>query len=147
LAAALNSYIADQSVSRMHFPKGDPPPDYGKPLALEACTECHDRGGQAGSAFQGARAPHPGFGGLRLHACETPPDSAGTGGIEGVVGGETLNGERGRGLCFREKQGWMAGSRFHPMKAASHKRIALLIDADNAPAAKCFASDEMSNLN
>ncbi len=30
----------------------------------------------------------------------------------------------------------MAGYRFHPMNAASHNSIALLIDADNAPAAK-----------
>ena len=52
LAAALSRHIADQPVSRMHFPKGDPPPDYGKPLALEACTECHDSGGDRAPLFK-----------------------------------------------------------------------------------------------
>jgi len=45
LAAALSQYIAEGPRSRFHFPAGDQPPDYGKPLALKACTKCHDPDG------------------------------------------------------------------------------------------------------
>ncbi len=45
LAAAISKHIADQPLSRFHFPAGDPPPDYGKPLALRFCSKCHDTDG------------------------------------------------------------------------------------------------------
>ncbi len=45
LAAALSKHIADQPLSRFRFPQGEIPPDYGRPLALKACTKCHDTDG------------------------------------------------------------------------------------------------------
>jgi hypothetical protein len=45
LAAALNQHIAKQPLSRFYFPTNEPRPDYGKPLALEFCTKCHDTDG------------------------------------------------------------------------------------------------------
>ena len=42
LAAAISEHIADQPLSRFHFPEGEHPPDYGKPLALKFCSKCHD---------------------------------------------------------------------------------------------------------
>ena len=35
LAAAISEHIADQPLSCFHFPEGEHPPDYGKPLALK----------------------------------------------------------------------------------------------------------------
>ena len=52
LAAALSGYIADQPRSRFHFPPDDPPSDYGKPLALKACTKCHDPEGDRAPLFK-----------------------------------------------------------------------------------------------
>jgi hypothetical protein len=45
LAAAISDHIANQPLSRFHFPKGETPPDYGKPLALRFCAKCHDEDG------------------------------------------------------------------------------------------------------
>jgi len=45
LAAALSKHIAKQPLSRFHFPPGEVLPDYGKPLALDFCTKCHDTDG------------------------------------------------------------------------------------------------------
>jgi hypothetical protein len=45
LAAAISKHIAKQPLSRFHFPQGETLPDYGKPLALEFCTKCHDTDG------------------------------------------------------------------------------------------------------
>jgi hypothetical protein len=45
LAAALSKHIADQPLSRFHFPERETPPDYGQPLALKFCTKCHDTDG------------------------------------------------------------------------------------------------------
>lgn len=42
LAAAISEQIADQPISRFYFPPHESPPDYGTPLKLEACAECHD---------------------------------------------------------------------------------------------------------
>jgi hypothetical protein len=45
LAAAISRHIAEQPIARFHFPDGDQPPDYGKPMALKFCTKCHDTDG------------------------------------------------------------------------------------------------------
>jgi hypothetical protein len=45
LAAAISQHIADQPLSRFHFPKGETPPDYGKPLTLRFCAKCHEEDG------------------------------------------------------------------------------------------------------
>ncbi len=45
LAAAISEHIAQQPLSRFHFPKGEVPPDYGKPLTLRFCAKCHDADG------------------------------------------------------------------------------------------------------
>lgn len=52
LAAAISQHIADQPRSRFFFPKTDPPPDYGKPLALSFCSECHDAEGIRSPLYQ-----------------------------------------------------------------------------------------------
>ena len=52
LATAISEHIADQPLSRFHFPENDRPPDYGKPLALKACVECHDRDGVRAPLFR-----------------------------------------------------------------------------------------------
>jgi hypothetical protein len=45
LAAEISQHIAQQPLSLFHFPKSDPAPDYGKPLALRFCAKCHDTDG------------------------------------------------------------------------------------------------------
>lgn len=45
LAAAISKHIAKQPRSRFRFPEGETVPDYGKPLALEFCSKCHDEDG------------------------------------------------------------------------------------------------------
>jgi hypothetical protein len=52
LAAAISKHIAAQPQSRFVFWKGDLPPDYGKPLALGACTKCHDTDGDRAPLFK-----------------------------------------------------------------------------------------------
>ena len=52
LAAALSQYIAEAPTSEFHFPKDSPKPATGKPMALEACTACHDEDGDRNSLFQ-----------------------------------------------------------------------------------------------
>ncbi len=52
LAVALNQHIADQPVSRFHFPAGETPPDYGKPLGLKFCTKCHEAEGDRSPLFK-----------------------------------------------------------------------------------------------
>lgn len=42
LAAAISEQIAEQPISRFHFPSHESPPDYGTPLKLQACAECHE---------------------------------------------------------------------------------------------------------
>jgi hypothetical protein len=45
LAAAIGRHIAKGPLSTYHWPEGQKKPDYGKPLALEFCTKCHDTDG------------------------------------------------------------------------------------------------------
>jgi len=45
LAAAISKHIAEQPLSRFHFPEREKPIDYGQPLALKFCTKCHDTDG------------------------------------------------------------------------------------------------------
>jgi hypothetical protein len=45
LAAAISAHIAEQPISRFHFPQSDPRPDYGKPLTLRFCAKCHEADG------------------------------------------------------------------------------------------------------
>jgi hypothetical protein len=45
LAAAISEHIAEQPLSRFHFPQGETPPDYGKPLTLRFCAKCHETDG------------------------------------------------------------------------------------------------------
>ena len=45
LAAAISQFIAEGPRSRFYFPADDQPPEYGAPLALKACTKCHDKEG------------------------------------------------------------------------------------------------------
>lgn len=52
LAAALNEHIANQPLSRFHFPKDSPSPPPGKPLTLKACARCHDGEGDRNRLFQ-----------------------------------------------------------------------------------------------
>lgn len=52
LAAAISERIAEQPLSRFHFPENDPPPDYGEPLKLKFCTKCHDTDGDRGQLFR-----------------------------------------------------------------------------------------------
>ncbi len=52
LAAAISRHIAKQPLSRFHFPEGEKLPDYGKALALEFCTKCHDTDGSRQPLFK-----------------------------------------------------------------------------------------------
>jgi hypothetical protein len=52
LAAALSEYIAEQPISQFHFPSHETPPDYGTPLKLKACAECHDKGAVRAPLFR-----------------------------------------------------------------------------------------------
>lgn len=52
LAAALNEHIANQPLSRFHFPADSPSPPPGKPLTLKACARCHDGEGDRNRLFQ-----------------------------------------------------------------------------------------------
>jgi hypothetical protein len=45
LAAAISRHIAKQPISQFYFPPNEKKLDYGKPLALEFCTKCHDTDG------------------------------------------------------------------------------------------------------
>lgn len=52
LATAISQHIADLPHSQFHFPENSPRPESGKPMALKACTECHDEGGVRAPLFQ-----------------------------------------------------------------------------------------------
>lgn len=52
LAKALNQHIAEQPLSRFHFPAGEKVPDYGKPLGLKFCTKCHEVDGERAPLFR-----------------------------------------------------------------------------------------------
>ncbi len=52
LMQVVNRHIADQPVSRMFFPKNDPPKEYGQPLGLKACAKCHQDDGERAPLFQ-----------------------------------------------------------------------------------------------
>jgi len=52
LMEAINKHIVEQPQSRFVFWKGDPPPDYGKPLAMKACAKCHDTDADRGPLFK-----------------------------------------------------------------------------------------------
>ena len=45
LAAAISKHIAKQPLSNMFWPTNEPKPDFGKPMALDFCTKCHDTDG------------------------------------------------------------------------------------------------------
>ena len=45
LAAAISKHIAKQPLSNMFWPTNEPKPDFGKPMALDYCTKCHDTDG------------------------------------------------------------------------------------------------------
>jgi hypothetical protein len=45
LAAAIGRHIAKGPMSNFYWPESEKKPDYGKPLALEFCTKCHDTDG------------------------------------------------------------------------------------------------------
>ncbi|HVY70097.1 MAG TPA: hypothetical protein VHH73_09220 [Verrucomicrobiae bacterium] len=45
LAAAISKHIARQPLSKFYWPTNEAKPDYGKPMALEFCTKCHDDDG------------------------------------------------------------------------------------------------------
>ena len=57
LAAAISQFIADQPRSKFHFPERDPPADYGKPLTLKFCTECHDEEGTRSPLYRNHSHP------------------------------------------------------------------------------------------
>jgi hypothetical protein len=46
LAAAISKHIAKQPLSRFYFPPNEKKPEYGNPLALEFCSECHEADGK-----------------------------------------------------------------------------------------------------
>ncbi len=50
--SACSRHIADQLLSRFHFPEDDPSSDYGKPLELKACAKCHDTDGDRSPLFK-----------------------------------------------------------------------------------------------
>jgi hypothetical protein len=52
LAAAISKHIAKQPLSRFYFPENEKRPDYGKSLALEFCTKCHDTDGVRSPLFK-----------------------------------------------------------------------------------------------
>ena len=52
LASALNEHIANQPLSRFHFPPDSPSPPTGKPLTLKACARCHDGEGDRNRLYQ-----------------------------------------------------------------------------------------------
>jgi hypothetical protein len=45
LAAAISRHIAKQPLSKYYWPPEEKRPDYGQPLALKFCTECHEEDG------------------------------------------------------------------------------------------------------
>ncbi len=57
LLAAINRHITEQPASRFHFPEHDRPGDYGTPLAMEACTRCHDADAPRGVLFRAHSHP------------------------------------------------------------------------------------------
>lgn len=52
LLRAINRQIADQPPSRAHYPDNEKPTDHGKPLALKACTACHDPDAARGPLYR-----------------------------------------------------------------------------------------------
>ena len=48
LLRALNAHIADESPPRFHFPDAEKVADYGSPLKLKACAQCHESDGIRG---------------------------------------------------------------------------------------------------
>jgi hypothetical protein len=52
LAAAMSKHIAKQPMSKMYWPPKEKQPDYGKPLALEFCTKCHEADGTRGPLYK-----------------------------------------------------------------------------------------------
>lgn len=52
LAAALSEHIAEQPRSRFHFPTYSPRPETGQELALDVCTECHEKDGIRAPLYQ-----------------------------------------------------------------------------------------------
>jgi lysophospholipase L1-like esterase len=52
LAAAISQHIADQPRSRFHFPERETKLEYGEPLALKACTKCHDTDGDRAPLYR-----------------------------------------------------------------------------------------------
>jgi hypothetical protein len=45
LAAAISQHIAQQPMGHFHWPEGEKPRDYGKPLTLRFCAKCHEPNG------------------------------------------------------------------------------------------------------
>lgn len=52
LVVAFNQHVEEQPIGRMHYPKHDPAPAYGEPLALKACAKCHDHDAERAPLFK-----------------------------------------------------------------------------------------------
>ncbi len=52
LMRGINEHIAHQPVAQFHFPENVTPPDFGEPLTLKACAECHAADGTRGPLFK-----------------------------------------------------------------------------------------------
>jgi hypothetical protein len=46
LAAAISRHIARQPLSKFYFPENEKRPEYGEPMTLEFCSECHEADGK-----------------------------------------------------------------------------------------------------
>ena len=52
LLAAINKHIANQPISEFHFPETEKAANYGEPLRLKACAQCHDPDGTRSPLFR-----------------------------------------------------------------------------------------------
>ena len=86
LLRAINAHIIAQPPSTFYFPPTDPKPALGEPLALAACTKCHDTGGDRGPLYRLHAQPNPGADRLRSHATQSPAHARRTGRTKSLVG-------------------------------------------------------------
>ncbi len=52
LAAAISQHIAQQPIGHFHWPEGEKPRDYGKPLTLRFCAKCHEPNGSRQALYR-----------------------------------------------------------------------------------------------